>query len=126
MRGRTVRRIAEVGSIDEPLGRLFRAGHGEQSLPLGGATIEVGAPANDKGERIALSGSQAMRLMVFCKHSRSWTLYAYGEQLSAGKPHGGDQLELFRRREFKPALFDLVELTPQIRSTTTLTFQSRP
>jgi acyl-homoserine-lactone acylase len=148
------RQVAAVGSIDAPLGQWFRAGHGSQSLPLGGVTIDVVpaaksyspedcttqvvpacdvtlrafdfAPPNEHNERFAVSGSQAMRLMVFGKHSRSWTLYAYGEQLTPGKPHGDDQLELFSRREMKPSLFDLADLRPQIRKTTTLTFGRRP
>ncbi|MGH8588753.1 MAG: penicillin acylase family protein [Gammaproteobacteria bacterium] len=79
--------IKAVGDVDEPLGRVFRIGHGGPSLPLGGATIQPNGqtngsdtvipdydatlrafdftPTDKNGERLAREGSQAMRLVVW-------------------------------------------------------------
>lgn len=134
--------IDAVGDVDQPLGRLFRIGHGGPSLPLGGATIHPNGqtngsdtvvpdydstlrafeftPTDKNGERLARQGSQAMRLMVWGDGKlESWSLYAFGQQTAPGR-HFGDQVPLFSRREFKPALFDRDDLMQHLESTTVL------
>lgn len=134
--------IDAVGDVDQPLGRLFRIGHGGPSLPLGGATIHANGqtngsdtvvpdydstlrafeftPTDKHGERLVRQGSQAMRLMVWGDGKlESWTLYAFGQQTAPGR-HFGDQVPLFSRRELKPALFDRDDLMEHLESTTVL------
>jgi acyl-homoserine lactone acylase PvdQ len=134
--------VKAVGSLDAPLGKLFRAAHGAKSWPLGGVSIlpvadeaclwQAGAqcdramraysftPPNKAGERIASKGSQAPRLIVFGKSPQTWTLFAFGQQSTPGLPHADDQAPLFSRKELKPALLDHDELMQHVESKITL------
>ena len=133
--------IKAVGDLDQPLGKLFRAGRGGKTWPLGGASIlplppdqclwRAGSqcdrtlrafafgPPDKNGERTASGGSQSIRLVVFGPRPQTWTLHAFGQQSSPG-PHFDDQAELFSKRELKPALLDKAELMQHLESTTTL------
>jgi acyl-homoserine-lactone acylase len=134
--------IKTVGGIDEPLGKLFRVGHGEKSFALGGATIHANSdskrsdtlipdydstlrafeftPLDTHGERLATQGSQAIRLMSFGPAGlETWSLYAYGETTTPGA-HFADQVPLISRAELKPGLFDKAELMQHLESTLVL------
>jgi acyl-homoserine-lactone acylase len=130
--------VKAVGSIDQPLGRVFRAAHGGKTWPLGGVSILPLAtddclwtespqcdrtmrafsfgPPDANGERIAARGSQAIRLVVFGKKPETFTLYAFGQQSTPGLPHADDQAELFSKQELKPALLDVDELIQHVES----------
>lgn len=135
--------LQAVGTLEAPLGKLFRAGRGASAtFPLGGASIvplspneclwqagpqcdrtlrafHFGAPGRN-GERIAQGGSQSTRLVVFGARPETWTLYAFGQQATPGAPHFADQAELASRKQLKPALFDPAELAPHVKSTVVL------
>jgi acyl-homoserine-lactone acylase len=134
--------IRIAGGINEPLGKLFRVGHGAQSFALGGVTIHPNgssersdklipdydstlrafefAPLDAHGERLATRGSQATRLMSFTPAGlQTWSLYAYGETTTPG-PHFADQVPLISRAVLKPGLFDKTDLMQHLESTVVL------
>lgn len=141
--GAVAAEVAAVGDIEQPLGRLFRAAHGDRTWPVGGISIhptegldclrqaapqcertmrafDALDPPTSHGERIVTRGSQAMRLVVFGKRPEVWTLYAFGQQATAGLPHADDQAELFSQRRFKRMPLDLTELRKHLESTVAL------
>jgi acyl-homoserine-lactone acylase len=134
--------IKVAGSIDAPLGKLFRVGHGGPSMALGGATIHANgspersdtlipdydstlrafefSPIDEHGERLATQGSQATRLMSFgAAGLQTWSLYAYGEATAPGA-HFADQVSLISRADLKPGLFDKADLMQHLESTLVL------
>ncbi len=132
----------ELGSIDVPLGRVFRIGRGDRSWPLGGETIDMtevpdclaavsplcertvrafasGAP-NASGERRAARGSTAMRLVFFTTPIEGYSLRVYGQSDDPTSPHFDDQARLSSERLMKPMYFEKEQLLNHIESTRVL------
>jgi acyl-homoserine-lactone acylase len=141
--------VEELGSIDVPMGEVFRVGRGDRSWPLGGETIDVdvkmepvcvadisplcertirafaSGPPDDVHQRRALRGSNAMRLVVFSDPIRSYSLHVHGQSDDPASPHFDDQGQLLSERRFKPTYFEPDELEGHIESTTVLEAPTR-
>jgi acyl-homoserine lactone acylase PvdQ len=134
--------VQELGSIDVPMGQVFRVGRGKRSWPLGGESVNLSempgcladitplcertmrafasGPPDDRGQRRAYRGNHAMRLVVFSDPIQSYSLHAYGQSDDPASPHFDDQAALLSERRFKPTYFERSELEGHISSTTVL------
>ena len=136
---------AELGSIDIALGAVFRIGRGERSWPLGGESIEMpdvadclaaysplcertmrafaSTPLDERRERRAFRGSQALRLVAFTQPLQAFSLHLYGQSDDPASVHYDDQAKLASERRLKSERFEMTELEGHIESTQVIDVQ---
>jgi len=129
----------DFSGSEKNLGDVFRIGRGSDSWPVGGESITAeevpnclaalsplcertmrayaSTPLNETGQRRAIRGSQAMRLVLFTDPIQSFSLHAHGQSDNPDSLHYGDQSRLASERRFKPTYFDRDALEGHIEST---------
>lgn len=135
------------GGINVAYGDVFRMGATmERSVPIGGGhsadfqghfvcraleqpayscaitmrAFGFGDP-DEKGRRLAVSGSRAIRLVEFTKPLKSYTLHNFGQSTDPKSPHRDDQSrQLSTDGQLKSTYFNASELAGHIQSTKVL------
>jgi acyl-homoserine-lactone acylase len=110
------------GSLDVTWGQVFRLRYGKSDLPGNGATGEFGvfrvvgyAPAQD-GRFRALGGDSYVAAVEFSTPIRARVLLSYGNASQPESPHVGDQLELFSKKELRPAWRTRTEIEAHMKT----------
>lgn len=98
-----------AGSLDVPFADRFRLRADGIDLPANGFQDPFGcfrylgyAPRED-GRFAAVTGTSYIAIVEFSDPVRAQTLLAYGNASQPGSPHVGDQLQLYARKEMRPA-----------------------
>lgn len=138
----------ELGSTDVAMGKVFQIGREEKFWPLGGESINApglpssgladlspfaertmrafaSRPPDSEGRRLAVRGSQAMRLVQFTNPIQSFTLHPYGQNDDPTSPHYTDQAAMTSKQKMKPAYFNRDQLEGHIVSTKILRRESQ-
>lgn len=97
------------GSLDVAWGDVARLKIGNRDLPANGGNGELGifrvvgfAPGKD-GKFRATGGDSYVAAVEFSNPVRARVIISYGNSSQPGSPHNGDQLELFAKKEMRPA-----------------------
>jgi len=97
------------GAIDVPWGQVYRLRLGGKDLPANGGPGDLGifrvvGFAEDKdGKMRAAGGDSYVATIEFGDPVRARTLIPYGNASQTGSAHIADQLELFAKKQLKPA-----------------------
>lgn len=110
-------RVVEThGAMDVPWGRVNRLRVGEHDHPANGGSGSlgifrvVGFQPQDDGTATAAGGDSYVAVVEFSDPVRAEVLLSYGNATQPGSPHVGDQLELFSRKELRPAWRERAEI----------------
>jgi acyl-homoserine-lactone acylase len=121
----------ELGSLDEPWGRVFRVGRDDRSWPVGGGggdvyglttlrTMGYDEP-NGRFERWGRSGQTSTQLVELSTPIRSWIYLPVGQSDRPESPHYADQAAtIFSQRRLKPSRWLPEDLAGHIVSRTVL------
>ena len=137
----------DFGSIDRPLGAVFRMGRGEKTWPVGGETIIAKAakgcvaevnplcdrtmrafasiPIGDGAQRKVYRGSQSMRIVVMSNPIQSFSLHSYGQSDVETSSYWDNQSRLVSEHKFKPTYFYRQDLDGHITSKLELTVPAK-
>lgn len=125
------RMASELGSTDEPWGRVFRVGRDGRSWPVGGGgndahglttlrTMGYDEP-NERFERWGRSGQTSTQLVELSTPIRSWIYLPVGQSDRPDSPHYADQAaSVFSERRLKPSWWRPEDLAGHIASRTVL------
>lgn len=121
--------VAEIegrhGTLDVPLGAVFRLGEGASEVPVGGAAYEahpsraaddserliaplrvmLPGPPDGTGVRQPAVGGFNLVVSVLSQPIRSWSAVLPGQSGDPGSPHHQDRLALLRERRVRPTCF---------------------
>jgi acyl-homoserine lactone acylase PvdQ len=127
----------EHGSVDTPMGEVFRIGRGGTSFPGRCATIPsrrrpdpdypfdslvmplhlmIYSEPDENGSRWAMQGSHTQRLTVFGTPVRSYALLNYGQSGVPSSAHFVDQARLFSEGRLRPTYFESQDLAAHVAS----------
>jgi len=124
------------GTLDVPLGEVFRVGDGAFDVPVGGAAYEahparsaddserliaplrvmVPGPPDGSGVRHPRLGGFNLVVSVLGRPIRSWSAVLPGQSGDPDSPHFADRLELLSQRRVRPTCFDPDDLARHARS----------
>lgn len=99
------------GSLDIPLGDVFRLRHNGYDYPSNGGPEHYGILramyyADDPdGKKHAVAGDTYFAVTEFGKKVHSMVLLSYGNSSQPGNKHAGDQLKMMSEKKMRPALF---------------------
>ncbi|HEY7544358.1 MAG TPA: acylase [Blastocatellia bacterium] len=120
---RAAKRIeATYGSIDVVWGDVARLRIGGRDLPSNGASGSygvfrvVGYSSDKDGKLRALGGDSYVAAIEFSNPVRARVLLSYGNSSQPGSAHNGDQIELFSRKEMRPAWRERREIEAHLES----------
>lgn len=122
----------QLGSTNEPWGRVFRVGRDGVTWPVGGGRGDhlglttlrsMGyAEADDAFERHAVRGQTSTQIVVLSRPIQSWSYLPVGQSDRVASPHYRDQAEtVFGNRTLKPSWWLPEDLRGHIESRTVLT-----
>lgn len=113
---------ARHGSLDVPWGQVYRLRAGGLDLPANGGPGNLGIfrvlvfePAAG-GRFVAGGGDSYVAAIEFSSPPRARALIAYGNASQPGSRHGGDQLELFARKQLRPVWRTREEIEKNLES----------
>ena len=99
----------EYGTLEVTWGEVFRLRRGKFDLPANGGPGGLGifrvlnfAEAED-GRQQVVAGDSFVAAVEFSNPVRAEVLLSYGNSSDPDSPHYGDQLELFARKQLRPA-----------------------
>lgn len=110
------------GRIDAAWGDVARLRIGGRDLPANGASGNLGVfrvvgYSFDKDGRLrAVGGDSYVAAIEFSNPVRARVLMSYGNSSQSGSPHNGDQLELFSKKEMRPAWRERKEIEAHLES----------
>lgn len=128
---------SELGSTEEPWGRVFRVGRDQASWPVGGGggdqyglttlrTMGYLEP-NERHERWGNRGQTSTQIVELSQPIESWVYLPVGQSDRPGSPHYTDQAEkLFSERRLKPSWWQPEDLAGNIESRTVLNYEETP
>jgi acyl-homoserine-lactone acylase len=102
---------AARGALDTPWGDVHRLRRDGVDLPANGGPGDIGVlrtvdfePVPDDSARLVATGGDSFVAAVeFSRPVQAHTLIGYGNASQPGSPHRTDQLELFSRKQLRPA-----------------------
>jgi acyl-homoserine-lactone acylase len=101
--------LTSYGALDVPWGRVDRLRVGKYDLPANGGPANLGifrtlSFTEDAGPTVQATGGESyVAAIEFGPNVRARTLISYGNATQPGSPHVGDQLELYAKKQLKPA-----------------------
>ncbi|MEW6211115.1 MAG: acylase [Acidobacteriota bacterium] len=120
---RAAKRVeAAYGSIDAAWGDVARLRMAGRDLPANGGSGGLGifrvvGYAPDKDGRLrAMGGDSYVAAIEFSIPVRARVVLSYGNSSQAGSSHNGDQLELFSKKEMRPAWRERREIEAHLES----------
>jgi len=120
--------VAEAhGHLDIAWGEVNRLRRSNHDYPGNGGSGDLGIfsvvdyqPTGD-GMNTAVAGDSYIAIVEFSDPVRAAVLLSYGNASQPGSPHRGDQLELFSRKQLRPAWRDRAEIEQHLEQHEVLT-----
>ena len=103
--------IKKYGSLDIPLGDVFRLRSNGYDYPSNGGPEHYGIiramyySDDSDGKKHAVAGDTYFAVSEFGKKVHSMVLLSYGNASQPGNKHTGDQLKMMSEKKMRPALF---------------------
>ncbi|HSJ05484.1 MAG TPA: acylase [Longimicrobiales bacterium] len=102
---------AARGALDSPWGDVHRLRTDGVDLPANGGSGDIGVfrvvdfepVPGDTARLVATGGDSFVAAVEFSRPVRAHTLIGYGNASQPGSPHRTDQIELFARKQLRPA-----------------------
>lgn len=123
---------AAFGGLDVAWGDVARLRVGKTDLPANGGFDALGifrvvefSPAPD-GRFRSMGGDSYVAAVEFSDPVRAQVLLSYGNSSQPGSPHRGDQLELFSRKELRPAWRTRAEVEAHLEAREVLSKEPAP
>ena len=120
------RMTSEFGSLYKSWGEVHRLRFGDHDYPAIGGPDWMGTfcvlyfSADQDGRLRATYGDSYMSVVEFSDPIRAKVLLSYGNSTQPDSPHRGDQLELFARKEMRPAWRTQAEIEAHLEKRETL------